>query len=63
MIWSSYNQYQSGCDGSCGMWACVVVVALVVDEKSAATSRVGYVKNADGEKVRLARQAKNKEIK
>lgn len=38
-------------------------VALVVDEKSAATSRVGYIKNADGKKVRLARQAKNKEIK
>lgn len=38
-------------------------VALVVDEKSAKTSRVGYVKNADGTKVRLARQAKNKEIK
>ncbi len=38
-------------------------VALVVDEKSAKTSRVGYVKNADGAKVRLARQAKNKEIK
>ncbi|HET8884583.1 MAG TPA: 50S ribosomal protein L24 [Candidatus Saccharimonadales bacterium] len=38
-------------------------VALVVDEKSATTSRVGYVKNADGTKVRLARQAKNKEIK
>jgi large subunit ribosomal protein L24 len=38
-------------------------VALVIDEKSAKTSRVGYVKNADGAKVRLARQAKNKEIK
>lgn len=38
-------------------------VALVVDEKTSATSRVGYVKNADGDKVRLARQAKNKEIK
>lgn len=38
-------------------------VALVVDEKSAKTSRVGYIKNADGDKVRLARQAKNKEIK
>ena len=38
-------------------------IALVVDEKSAKTSRVGYVKNADGTKVRLARQAKNKEIK
>lgn len=38
-------------------------VALVVDEKSAKTSRVGFVKNADGTKVRLARQLKNKEIK
>lgn len=38
-------------------------VALVVDEKSSKTSRVGYIKNADGDKVRLARQAKNKEIK
>lgn len=38
-------------------------LAVVVDEKSAKTSRIGYVKNADGAKVRLARQAKNKEIK
>lgn len=38
-------------------------VALVIDEKAAKTSRVGYVKNADGTKVRLARQANNKEIK
>ncbi|HEY5138874.1 MAG TPA: 50S ribosomal protein L24 [Methylococcales bacterium] len=38
-------------------------VALVVDEKTAKTSRVGYIKNADGTKVRLARQLKNKEIK
>lgn len=38
-------------------------LALVVDEKSSKTSRVGYVKNADGVKIRLARQAKNKEIK
>lgn len=38
-------------------------VALVVDEKTNKTSRVGYVKNMDGVKVRLARQAKNKEIK
>ncbi len=38
-------------------------VALVVDEKTSKTSRIGYVKNADGVKVRLARQAKNKEIK
>lgn len=38
-------------------------VALVVDEKTSKTSRIGYVKNADGAKARLARQAKNKEIK
>lgn len=38
-------------------------VALVVDEKASTISRVGYIKNADGAKVRLARQAKNKEIK
>lgn len=38
-------------------------VALIVDEKTGKTSRVGYVKNADGDKVRLARQNKNKEIK
>ncbi len=37
-------------------------VALVIDEKTGKTSRVGYVKNTDG-KVRIARQAKNKEIK
>jgi large subunit ribosomal protein L24 len=38
-------------------------LALIVDEKTSKTSRVGYVKNADGAKARLARQAKNKEIK
>lgn len=38
-------------------------VALVVDEKSAKTSRVGFKNNADGGKVRVARQQKNKEIK
>ncbi len=38
-------------------------VALVIDEKTGKTSRVGLVKNADGNKTRVARQAKNKEIK
>ena len=38
-------------------------VALVVDEKSGKTSRVGLVANADGGKTRVARQDKNKEIK
>lgn len=38
-------------------------VALVVDEKSGKTSRIGYVKNVDGAKIRVARSLKNKEIK
>ena len=38
-------------------------VALVIDEKAAKTSRIGYKKDAEGKKVRLARQLKNKEIK
>lgn len=38
-------------------------VALVVDEKSGKTSRVGLVANADGGKTRVARALKNKEIK
>lgn len=38
-------------------------VALVVDEKTGKTSRVGLSKSEDGKKLRLARQVKNKEIK
>lgn len=38
-------------------------VALVVDDKTGKTSRVGLVKNADGVKARVARALKNKEIK
>lgn len=38
-------------------------LALIVEDKTAKTSRIGYAKNADGNKIRLARQAKNKEIK
>lgn len=38
-------------------------VALVVDEKAATTSRVGYTKQDDGTTVRVARQLNNKEIK
>jgi len=38
-------------------------VALVVDEKTAGTSRIGMVVKDDGTKVRVARQLKNKEIK
>ncbi len=37
-------------------------LALVVDEKAAKTSRIGY-KVTDGVKTRVARQLKNKEIK
>lgn len=38
-------------------------VALVVDEKTAQTSRVALVKNADGTKNRVARSQSNKVIK
>ena len=38
-------------------------LALVIDTKTGKTSRVGYVKNAEGVTTRVARQAKNKEIK
>ena len=38
-------------------------VALVVDEKTGKTSRVGFVKNVDGTSTRVARQANSKEIK
>lgn len=38
-------------------------VALVVDEKTGKTSRVGFAKNADGVKTRIAKSMKNKEIK
>ena len=37
-------------------------VALVIDEKTGKTSRVGY-KTTEGNKSRIATQAKNKEIK
>lgn len=37
-------------------------LALVVDEKTGKTSRIGYNVSADG-KTRVARQLKNKEIK
>lgn len=38
-------------------------VALVVDEKTSKTSRVGYLVGKDGAKVRVAKSLKNKEIK
>ncbi len=38
-------------------------LALVTDDKTSKTSRVGYKVTAEGAKVRVARQQKNKEIK
>jgi large subunit ribosomal protein L24 len=38
-------------------------VALVIDEKTGKTSRVGLIKNAEGNTTRVARQSKDKEIK
>jgi len=37
-------------------------IALVVNEKTGKTSRIGLSKNDDGKKIRLARQDNNKEI-
>lgn len=37
-------------------------VALVVDEKTSKTSRVGLASDTEGKKVRVARQDNNKEI-
>ncbi len=38
-------------------------LALVTDEKSAKTSRIGFVATVEGKKARVARQQNNKEIK
>jgi large subunit ribosomal protein L24 len=38
-------------------------VALVGDEKTKKTSRVGYTTKPDGNKIRTLRQMKNKEVK
>ena len=38
-------------------------IALVIDDKTGKTSRVGLSKNDDGKKIRVARQYKDKEIK
>ena len=38
-------------------------IALVIDEKTGFTSRIGFSKNEKGETVRLARKANNREIK
>ncbi|HZJ34766.1 MAG TPA: 50S ribosomal protein L24 [Candidatus Angelobacter sp.] len=38
-------------------------VALVVDNKTSKTSRVGLIKTVDGKTTRVARQNKDKEIK
>lgn len=38
-------------------------VALVIDDKSSKTSRVGLIRNVDGKAIRVARQMKDKEIK
>ena len=38
-------------------------VALVIDEKTGTTSRIGYGKDKDGKTVRIARQANNREVK
>lgn len=38
-------------------------LALVIDDKAASTSRIGYKLTDSGDKVRVARQQNNKEVK
>ena len=38
-------------------------LALVIDQKTGETSRVGYTKSESGKTIRVARQANNREIK
>lgn len=38
-------------------------LALVVDEKTGETSRIGYAKNSEGKTVRLAKKLNNREVK
>ncbi|MDR1032850.1 MAG: 50S ribosomal protein L24 [Candidatus Nomurabacteria bacterium] len=38
-------------------------LALVIDEKTGKTSRIGYAKNSEGKTIRLARKLNNREVK
>ncbi|MEO8691438.1 MAG: 50S ribosomal protein L24 [Candidatus Saccharimonas sp.] len=38
-------------------------IALIADQKSGKISRIGFAKQADGTKIRVARQLNNKEVK
>lgn len=57
------NQYRSAGKKDIHVGIQASNVALVIDTKTGATSRVGYTKNDDGKTIRLARQANNREIK
>ena len=57
------NMYRAGGKKDIQVGIDASKVALVIDEKSGKTSRVGFTKDDKGNTVRIARQANNREIK
>ncbi len=57
------NMYRAGGKKDIQVGIDASKVALVIDEKSGKTSRIGFAKNDQGKTVRIARQANNREIK
>ena len=57
------NQYAQGGKREIQVGVVLDKLALVVDEKTNKTSRIGFKKNEKGKLVRIAKQHGNKEIK
>ena len=57
------TQYQKGGKKDIQSGIHLSNLKLVIDEKTSATSRVGYAKSSEGKTIRIARQANNREIK
>ncbi len=57
------NMYRAGGKKDIQVGIDASKVALVIDEKSGKTSRVGFTKDDKGKTIRIARQANNREIK
>ena len=57
------NQYMQGGKREIQIGVALCKLALVVDEKTSKTSRIGFKQNEKGKLVRIAKQHGNKEIK
>lgn len=57
------NQYRKGGKKDIQSGINLSNVKLIIDEKTGATSRIGYTKSSEGKTVRVARQANNREVK